>query len=424
MYINIPNFKYIFNKMKNIVFRALANTAASNSILQRIAQIILKTKGFLFYPISTYETDSALLNPEISNSISSLSSAPILWPNLEKSSEFGLIYPPIMARRFTRGEIHCASTSILVNGTILLPRYHYENIPRINPSGGGVHYYGDKFCMIRRNEQEALRKGIAIIGLGSFNWYHWLIEILPTAMLSQKLHEDFSEYPFLVPSEYETFRSFRDSLEIFRFHREVVVLLPTKNYVVDDLVVIDSPVNGPFNLSKGSWPEVSDYKQNAVVLTDFRQKILDALLIQETAPVGMYFIARGNSRRDYNQNTLINIAENLGLNVIYPEELSFREQVQVFNSAKLIVGASGGAWANIIFCQPKSIGLTWIFPEYSGFCAYSNLAKMVGQNLHYIFVKGERSIKSTDSAYSMPYRVEPEVFRNTLTTLITKVDHD
>ena len=47
-----------------------------------------------------------------------------------------------------------------------------------------------------------------------------------------------------------------------------------RQYRIDDLVVIDSPVHGAFNLRAGIWPEETDYSQNTLVLTAFREYIL------------------------------------------------------------------------------------------------------------------------------------------------------
>ena len=41
-----------------------------------------------------------------------------------------------------------------------------------------------------------------------------------------------------------------------------------------------------------------------------------------------------------------------GFELVATELLSFKEQVRLFSEADIIVGPSGAAFANIIFCQP------------------------------------------------------------------------
>lgn len=411
-------FIKIKSKIKNYSMRALINIATSKYLFESIAQNILKHKGYLFLNINSHESNSVTLEPQFSDTLDSYSIEPVLYQNHVEKKLTELIFPSIKARLFKDAKIKCATCSIVVNNYILIPHYYYTNRSHILFNSDGISFINNDIALFKMYDEEKLSKGIALVGLGSFNWYHWLIEILPAAMLAGKLNPLYSDYNFLVPIEYEKYQSYRESLDIFLGGRNVTLLLPKKQYHVENLIFIDSPVHGPFNLNHGFWPKITDYKQNAEVLIEFRQKIINALLIAEAKPNGLYFVARGNSRRGYNQDELIAVAQSMGLTVVYPEQLSFREQVQLFNSAKLIVGASGGAWANILFCQANSIGLTWIFHEFNGFCVYSNLANIVGCKLLYLFIKGAEPLKSTGVAYNMPYHVDLDIFKNTLQALV------
>ena len=43
-----------------------------------------------------------------------------------------------------------------------------------------------------------------------------------------------------------------------------------------------------------------------------------------------------------------------GFQSIYPHTMSFREQVELFSSASIVVGATGAAFSNIVFMQPRT----------------------------------------------------------------------
>jgi len=271
-----------------------------------------------------------------------------------------------------------------------------------------------QFGLIGKRGKGHLPSGIAIAGLGSSNWYHWLIEILPAAMLSNSLPYPYCDYPLLVSGDYARIETFRDSLELFRSGRKVVELDKSSNFIVDDLIVIDVPAQGPFNLEVGCWPKISDYQLNSEVLLEFRNRMFDSFSITETRPTEKLFLARNNSRRFYNEDDLLEIVEDSGFKVVYPEALSFREQVQLFHSARCIVGPSGAAWANILFCQSGTRGLTWVFPEYREFCAYSGLAGIVGMDLSYFFPAADQELLGTAAAYDMGYHVSPALFARSL----------
>jgi len=45
--------------------------------------------------------------------------------------------------------------------------------------------------------------------------------------------------------------------------------------------------------------------------------------------------------------------EKLDINIVYPEELSFFDQVYLFSNASLIIGTLGSAWHTLLFASPK-----------------------------------------------------------------------
>jgi len=66
------------------------------------------------------------------------------------------------------------------------------------------------------------------------------------------------------------------------------------------------------------------------------------------------YISRGNSsnRKCVNENAVTTMLIRHGFSILYPGELTFSEQVEAFSAAKFIVGPSGAAMFNVVFCQP------------------------------------------------------------------------
>jgi len=328
------------------------------------------------------------------------------------------IFPKVYARRFNDAIINHKSDAVINNNSIIIPDYYFENLDRFAVNGGNLKSSHKNIGQVDIRYSNEYEKGIGLIGLGSFNWYHWLIEILPRAFMANMLPEKYIKHPFIVPPECNQYSSFRDSLAVFIGDREIISLEQEKQYLIKDYILIDSVVHGPFNMRAGYWPEASDYKQNNMVLNAFREKILESFSIKQENLSGRYFLARGNTRRNYNQTSIENIAIKFGLSVVYPEKLTFFEQVKLFHNAELIVGPSGAAWANSIFCQNGALGLTWILNEYKNFCCYTNLAALSGLNINYIFTKSNQTIKNTGQAYNASYELDEHHFEQALENII------
>lgn len=63
---------------------------------------------------------------------------------------------------------------------------------------------------------------------------------------------------------------------------------------------------------------------------------------------------RTQMRNIINQDEVETLMENLGFHIVYTDILSFEEQRKIFSAAKIVVGASGASFSNIVFMRPGS----------------------------------------------------------------------
>ena len=90
---------------------------------------------------------------------------------------------------------------------------------------------------------------------------------------------------------------------------------------------------------------------------------------------------RNVSNADEIQSALIT----QGFMVIEPEKLSFVEQVTIFSNADVIVGATGAAFANLIFCKPETKIIVLISDYKNMIYGYwPNMASAVGNKVTYV----------------------------------------
>ena len=333
------------------------------------------------------------------------------------------MFPAIEARCFNRAEASGLSSTFLLSGRASIPDYYTTHDRAVITDGSKLIWQSnDGWSIASRPKPIPRAKGIMLFASGANNWYHWLIEVLPVAFLAGRLPEQYADFPFVIPSRIANLPTFRDSLDVFRQGREVIEI-GDENYLIDQLIVIDPLVREPMNMRQGHWPSVADYAFNPALLREYRSAILTRLGVKTVDPRDRIFLARAHGRRSYNQDELLAIAERHGFRAVHIEQLSFREQVELLSGAKFVVGPSGAAFANTLFCCQGTRLLTWLIPQYKGFCSYMNLARTVGSELRYIFATPNQEVRNTFEAYSAEYVVDPVEFEQALVKALTSDDY-
>jgi hypothetical protein len=88
-----------------------------------------------------------------------------------------------------------------------------------------------------------------------------------------------------------------------------------------------------------------------------RDKILQGYRLKEKHPTRKIYISRSRAtkRRVKNEKELLPVLEKYGFEVVFPELLSYREQVQLFYESKVIAGPHGAGFTNTFFAQNPAV---------------------------------------------------------------------
>lgn len=92
---------------------------------------------------------------------------------------------------------------------------------------------------------------------------------------------------------------------------------------------------------------------------------------------------KASGRRKFNEAEVIDVLQNFGFETVFPEELSFSEQISLFSHADFIIGGSGAAFTNLLFCNTSCKVI--IFAKNTlPFSGFSTIASFVGFDLVYL----------------------------------------
>jgi len=241
--------------------------------------------------------------------------------------------------------------TILSGGRLVV--YDPSADPRLDfVSGQWNSVFGAAFMLdralvrLRKSSSRRLREGVLLSGRNDDNWYHWMVECLPRVF--QVDSSVPSSAPFIVSSR--TPPTGMEALERFA-DREIVVVDAALALEVEELHVL-APSVQILDTTRVPWSR--GLSMNTAPLLEFRRRL--ALADLSLGGKGRrVFLQRTSSRRGLiNQPELAEIATRLGLEPVDPSGLSWLEQIELFSSSSLVVGASGAVMANYLLMLPGS----------------------------------------------------------------------
>jgi capsular polysaccharide biosynthesis protein len=242
----------------------------------------------------------------------------------------------------------------------------------------------NSYIIERYTKTKLIAKGILMTGNYDLNFYHFLYEVIVKFKVLSEAHID-NDVPLIFNKNCTNVPQLMELIKIFNFdNREIVVIDKQEIATVEQLYHCSCPNNILPNYKNIIYAHESDNLFDIDSLNYVKEK---CLAIKKTKyAFEKVFLSRKKEgkRRKYNEAEIASFLQTKGFTIIYPEELTFAEQVGIFNSAKCIVGATGAAFSNTLFCSKgcKIICLTNFKIQIS---IFSTLATLVEADLVYLF---------------------------------------
>ncbi len=255
----------------------------------------------------------------------------------------------------------------------------------------------DGAVLLRRFEpEEPIAEGIFACGTYAHNYYHFLIEVLPRAMLAARIAPRGT--PVLVDAampaqHYQALRIYLPDNPVLRLPRH-------RTFRVGTLYAANMPniIHDAFGRPEGSLGAVRYYPE---VLRDLGAP--GRSLACGTTPRRLFLWRQGWVRQMVNAKALTDTLRDSGFEVVNFATLSFVDQVRHMANAEAVVGQSGAHFANMLFAAPG----TQVLPLFSNapgtnFGLWSGLGDALG--LEVINIAGWRMVGTSG--------IDPEAHEN------------
>lgn len=213
----------------------------------------------------------------------------------------------------------------------------------------------------------------------SFNYAHWLTEVLPRVCLLSDFKE-YADLPFVVDADLHV-NLYRSLCLVAGEARKIILTPPECQVLIREAWCVGVAGYIPYANRRNI-----ESKQNRSMLLHgiFMPSVLKAMVsiikrrVEKVLPS---FGSRIYVRRNSELRNLVNSQEvedyltgALGFSVVEPDQMSFDEQVDAFSKADVVVGPTGAGMANLIFCKPGS--RAFVFMAYNQKTPYTYWANM------------------------------------------------
>lgn len=249
---------------------------------------------------------------------------------------------------------------------------------------GRIILYNDTFCLLSSTDNILrVESGIKLTAHYSWNYFHYVYEVLTKFYYLSQANLK-SNTPLIVDSIIAEIPQFE---ELFGFcnqsKHEIIKLDKTQRCIVEQLILLPEALIAPQKYTNITKISAKDCIYDLNTLS-FLRKSLMRMKSEKRFPRRVFLSrSKASKRRKYNENDVFQCLSSYGFAKVSPETLTVAEQIALFNGAEYIVGTTGAAFSNLLFCNSKCKALC--LTNYKlFFSAFSTIAAFVGVDFVYL----------------------------------------
>lgn len=290
--------------------------------------------------------------------------------------------PAIYMAELAGTSVYGYSELITIGETALSDAYMYDKgQKRYNIGGGSLAKYkiGKYIFATYKESGLAVPRAISMLGWRPDNYYHFTLEIISRLAYADRF-EEYRDWPVLIDACVLEVEQLKDLLQSMNLYGHPMIAVEARTRVeVEKLLFISYNMWMPHNFRENAAQYPSDYLFSPSLAENIRKCVLKKYAGREEDYGKRVFL----SRRKCDNQRLVNAQEievlfkEAGFSIVYPEELSFEEEVRVFQNADVIAGPTGAALTNVVYCRENTL-IAIIAPDSHKSYFFSNVAYLVG----------------------------------------------
>lgn len=205
-----------------------------------------------------------------------------------------------------------------------------------------------RFDPTRRRKIES---GIMLCGKFAFNYFHEVYETLIKLVVVNDIPDIPQNIPLIVDAIVLRIPSLNQILNILNVRkREVIYIGKDETIYVNNLYHLSH-----INHIPPQRKNIFEIHPGNIIFDAERVMTMRAALLsvksERKFPRRIFLTRRNAKVRRINEEEIIAVLKKYGFELVAPEEYTFPEQVALFNNAEFIIGGTGAAFSNLLFCE-------------------------------------------------------------------------
>ncbi|MCW8886531.1 MAG: glycosyltransferase family 61 protein [Motiliproteus sp.] len=251
--------------------------------------------------------------------------------------------------------------------------------------------------LVRDEPEYSFDEAASFVDACAPNYAHWMTEVLPRIGMFCS-DKRFKSIPIIINQGLHN--NILESLgAVIGENREVIMLPPDKTAFVKKLYINSVCGYVPFERRVKDIDGHSHGVFSPIALSLVKDCVLESINSLESVkwPDKIYIRRNSGVRRVSNHLEVEAVLADKGFAIVEPESMSFTEQAQMFSQAKVVIGSSGAALANMIF-MPRGSKILILISESpdTSYWYWQNMACSTGNVVDYVlgFAKDNLGIHS------------------------------
>lgn len=276
--------------------------------------------------------------------------------------------------------------------------------------GGSPKHIGEYFFYNYLKEKTVeMPAAISLACNMSNNYYHFMLQVATRFYLLSMIKLD-RNIPFVVDECVLKISQMKEVIDALNIEeRPIISIKANQRFKVNQLYIISEPnIIVPNSCAKGERrTENFAFDRSALnYITDTLSKRI--LPCTEHFPKRIFLSRKGCSKRKCNEEELEKVFSQFGFESLKTDNLTIAQQIALFGNAEHVIGGSGAAFTNLMFCK-EGAKATLFFTGHHNVTCFSCLGSAKGLCTYYTYPMKESSVIHADY-----YEINPDTIYNHL----------